>query len=101
MYARKKRTNYQDKVKDAILKDAIKCVKLKEMNVTDAALEFKIPRQTLEDKINGNHPGTYGRSTALSAKDETVLLSYIKYMASIGHPLNVAEIKTFAWSVGK
>ena len=97
MYARKKRTNYQD----LLFKSAIKSVEEKKLSVSAAARKYDIPRQTLSDKVKSKHNGTYGGRTALSTDDENVLVEYIKYMGAVGHPLNVSEIKAFAWSVGK
>lgn len=94
---RRKRKEYQD----AAIQAAISSVAKGEHNVTQAAEYFMVPRQTLADKIHKKHTGKYGRKTALSMDDKKALEGYIMYMASIGHPLNVSNVKIFAWSVGK
>ena len=97
MYAQKKRLDYRKEK----LSDAVKSVKKGERNILQAATEFGVPRSTLTDKLKNNHPGVYGKKTALSSEDEEILVGYINYMASINHPLSVSDIKIFAWSVGK
>lgn len=83
------------------LRSAVESVTNGERNTTQAAKLFGIPRQTLADKVSGKHLSVYGGRTALSEEDENTLFEYVMYMASIGHPLTVADIKIFAWSVGK
>ena len=94
---RVKRRAYRD---DAV-ENATKSVKMKKYSITQAAKEYGVPRQTLADKMKDRHPKKYGRNTILSTEDEKTLLNYITYMASIGHPLNISEIKLFAWSIAK
>lgn len=57
---------------------------------------------TLSDRINArwktNKPG---RHTGLYEDEENTLVHYIKYMASIAHPLSVPAIKALAWSIAK
>ena len=83
------------------LQSAVESVNKGERNLLQASKIFGVPRQTLADKVNGRHPGSYGGRTTLSEEDEEVLVQYVLYMASIGHPLTVADVKCFAWSVGK
>ena len=72
------------------------------MSLCKAQKEFGIPKQTLSDRINGRWKSTKpGRTTALFQEEETALINYIKYMASIAHPLSVAAIKAFAWLISK
>ena len=87
--------------RDDALEQAVRKVKTKKLNVTQAAKEFGVPRQTLADKIKDTHPKKYGCNTKLSEEDESILLEYITYMASVGHPLNIGEVKLFAWSIGR
>ena len=94
---RQKRRQYSTET----LRSAVESVSNGERNITQAATLFGIPRQTLADKVGGKHVSTYGGRTALSAEDENTLFEYVMYMASIGHPLTVADVKVFAWSVGK
>ena len=83
------------------LQSAVESVNKDGRKVLEASKTFGVPRTTLADKVNGRHTGTYGGTTALSGEDEEALVQYILYMASIGHPLTVPEVKCFAWSVGK
>ncbi len=83
------------------LQSAIESVNKGGKSVLEASKIFGVPRQTLADKVNCRHTGVYGGTTALSGEDEEALVQYILYMASIGHPLTVADVKCFAWSVGK
>ena len=77
-------------------------VQNRELNVTKAALLYGIPRQTLKDKISGKYNNkNAGRTTELTAEEEIVLVSYIKYMASISQPLTISAIKLFAWAISK
>lgn len=86
---------------EATLQLAVESVGKKTLNVTQAANLYKIPRQTLADKVTGNHGGKYGKQPALSAEDEKLLAEYVKYMGSINYPLSVSDIKVFASSIAK
>ena len=60
------------------------------MSLCKAQKEFGIPKQTLSDRINGRWKSKKpGRTIALFQEEETALINYIKYMASIAHPLSV------------
>lgn len=86
---------------DETLRSAIESINIGERNATQAARFYGIPRQTLVDKISNKHEGKYGGKTALSIEDENALVGYVLYMASIGNPLTVSDVKVFAWSIGK
>ena len=87
--------------RDDALEQAIKRVDDKKANVTQAAKDYGIPRQTLVDKMKKSHPKKYGSTTKLSEEDEAILVEYITYMASVGYPLSVSEVKLFALSIAK
>ena len=69
---------------------AVSVVQSGAMSKRKAALTFGIPRSTLLDKLSGKAPvGTnLGKPCVLNAAEESVLVDYVKLMASIGYPLN-------------
>ena len=72
------------------------------MSLCKAQKEFGVPKQMLSDQIDGRWKSTKpGRITALFEEEETALINYIKYMASIAHLLSVPAIKAFAWAISK
>ena len=97
MYSIKKRCNYQN----ASMENALADVKNGTRTVSDAARHHQVPRSTLDHKVNNRHAGAFGGQTKLSGEEETALVKYIDYMDKIGHPLGVAEVKMFAWSIAK
>ena len=84
------------------MKAAIECVNNGEMNVTDAAKLYQIPRQTLDDWVKRKYDKDgSGPKTELTAEEEDVLVKYCLYMAKCNHPLSVNHIKAFAWAMSK
>ena len=74
----------------------------KGMSINRAAKEFGVPKQTISDRRNQRWKTSIpGRPTELTQVEETALINYIKYMASIAQPLTVTGIKPFAWSIAK
>ena len=74
----------------------------KGMSINKASKEFGVPKQTISDRRNQRWKTTVsGRPTELTTVEETTLINYTKYMASIAQPLTVAGIKFFAWSLAK
>ena len=72
------------------------------MTLCKAKKEFGVPKQILSDRINGRWKSTKpGRTTVLFEEEETALINYIKYMASVAHPLSVPAIKAFEWAISK
>ncbi|XP_057315530.1 uncharacterized protein LOC130656643 [Hydractinia symbiolongicarpus] len=72
------------------------------MSLNKAQKEFGVPKQTLSDRIRGKYRTTKaGRKTEMTPEEETMLIHYIKYMASIAHPLSISAIKAFAWNIVK
>ena len=72
------------------------------MSLCKAHNEFGVPKQTLSDRITRKYKTNKpGRRTALVEDEENALIHYIKYMASIAHPLSVPTIKAFAWNIAK
>lgn len=51
------------------------------ISVWNASKKFKIPYQTLKEKIDGTHNGKIGVSTILSAEDESELAEWIRERA--------------------
>ena len=74
------------------LQSAVESV-IKGETLLQASKTFGVPRTTLADKVGGRHPGAYGGRTTLSEEDEEALFQYVLYMASIGHPLTVGDVK--------
>ena len=97
MYSLKKRCAYED----IALKNATNDVRKGIRTVSDASRYHNVPRSTLDHRIKGRHGEKYGGKTKLSEDDESALVDYIQYMDVIGHPLGIAEVKTFAWSISK
>ena len=85
-----------------IMKLAIEAVNSNDMNATEAAKVYQVPRQTLVDRINGKfgREGA-GRNSELTHDEEQVLVNYCLFMAKISQPLSVAHIKAFAWAIAK
>jgi len=72
------------------------------MSICKASKEFGVPKQTISDRENQRWKTTTpGRPTELSADEETALIDYIKFMATIAQPLTVPGIKAFAWAILK
>ena len=60
---------------------------------------IKIPRKTLSDRVNLKHTELAGHPTVLTQKEEKARFSYIEYMAKQRFPLNIKQIKDFAWAI--
>ena len=59
------------------------------ISISAAAREFNVPRKTLSDKINNNHPLKPGRQTCLSTEMEDIIVKYIQYMYEHAFPLTI------------
>ena len=73
---------------------AVLVVRTDAMNKRKAVLTFGIPRSTLMDKLSGKAPvGTnQGKPCVLTADEESVLVDYVKLMASIGYTVERKEL---------
>ena len=81
---------------------AIDMVNNEGVNLTQAAKICGVPRQTLKDRISNKYQKAgAGRPTELTMEEETELVRYIKFMAKIGHPLKINQIKCFAGDIAK
>ena len=80
---------------------AIEDITENNMSISAAARKHGIPRLTLSDRVNGRRTAKHGRLTELNKDEEQSLVTYIKYMAAIAHPLSVTAIKAFAWEISK
>ena len=60
---------------------AMSAVEKKERTIYSAAARFSVPRKTLDDRIKGRvkHGTSPGPVTALTLKQEEVLVSYLLY----------------------
>jgi len=66
------------------------------MSICKASKEFGVPKQTISDRRNQRwKTSTPGRPTELSVDEESALIDYIKFMATIAQPLTVPGIKAF------
>ena len=84
------------------MSDALENIKKGKMTIGKASKHFKIPKMTLSDRVNKRwKTNKIGRKNDLTDEQEKALVYYIKYMASIAHPLTVAIIKQFAWVISK
>ena len=84
------------------MSDAVENIKKGKMTIGKASKHFKIPKMTLSDRVNKRwKTNKIGRKNDLTDEQEKALVYYIKYMASIAHPLTVAIIKQFAWVISK
>lgn len=94
----RKNRNYSDE--DMV--NALEMIKEKGISLGEAYRQFKIPKQTLSDRVNGKYKSTkMGRPTELTSEEEEALVYYIHYMASIAYPLTITQIKIFAWDIAK
>ena len=83
------------------MSDALKDIK-NGLSLGRAMKKYGIPKQTLSDgKNNTWKTTTLGTPNELSAVEESALIHYVKYMASIAYPLGVPKIKIFAWSLSR
>ena len=84
------------------MSDTVENIKKGKMTIWKASKHFKIPKMTLSDRVNKRwKTNKIGRKNDLTDEQEKALVYYIKYMASIAHPLTVAIIKQFAWVISK
>ena len=84
------------------MENAIRCIKKGEMTIGNASKTFGIPKMILPDRVNKRWKSTIiGCKNVLSDEQENALVYYIKYMASIAHPLSASAIKQFACVISK
>ena len=67
-------------------------------SVRGAAIEYSVPRKTLEDRVSGRvgHGAKPGVPTVLTEIEEDSLVTYLVHMASCGFPLTRTMVKAFA-----
>lgn len=90
-----RKTKKGDEYSKIDLSFAMDAVKSKRMTVCAAAKQYKIPRPTLYDHINGRRgikSKTMGRSTALGPQLEEKLSNLIRIMDKYGQGLSRKEI---------
>lgn len=59
---------------------------------------YKLPYQTLLDKIKNKHPNPSGQPTVLKKEEEEILVKWVHHMAEIGFPVTKEQ---FLHSVGR
>ena len=71
------------------------------ISVSGAAMQFQVPRKTLDGRVKGRvqHGTKSDPGTALTAKEEGALASYLLYMAERGFPLTVNMAQAFASAI--
>ena len=83
--------------------EALKKCRAQEMNITNAAKTYNVPRKTMTDRLKRKVEDNCcnGRRTVLNPTEENSLCSYIEYMATRGFPLTINQIIMFAWCIDK
>ena len=88
----KRKYKQYDEIK---MQEAIDCVE-DGMSKYQAAIKFKVPRKTLENRISKGAPQKPGTYTHLSTEDEEQLLKYIMFMSDAGTPVTPKWIRETA-----
>lgn len=83
-----KRCQYSAEDMEAAVED----VKSGKRNTIEASKEHKVPISTLRDRLNGIHTGQYGRTTTLSADEESEIVRWIEDCAKLGQPLSKEQV---------
>lgn len=96
--------NYRHRYLQETLDKAIEAVKEKRMSLREAALHFKVPRTTLNDRVLFSK-NTLGRPTVLSMKEEKIFVERLMMMGDWGFPLTTKDmchlIKDYLDSLGR
>ena len=89
--------------KDDDMVKAMKALKDDGVSLRSAAINFNVPRKTLEDSVKGKtqHGVKPGPRTVLTMEEEDSLVLYLVYMSKCGFPLTRTMIKAFAWAISK
>ena len=61
-----------------------------------AAKIYKIPRQTLSDKVHGTHPGSIGKPTTFTKEEEMKMSAYGITMAKMGYGVTTRDLSALA-----
>lgn len=62
------------------------------MSQKAASLQFKVPRTTIVDKVNENHPMKHGHPTVLSKEDEQLIAETLGVVSDWGFPLTPKDL---------
>ena len=85
---------------DEDIESALNDITEKHISISQAAKDYNIPRKTLADRKNKRwNSDKVGHHTKLTPKEESSLKNYIFYIASHAFPLNIKQIKGFAWAI--
>lgn len=81
------------------LKAAISAVKNDEFSVRAAAIQYKIPRKTLERRLkkNNDKKGPMGPSSVFGEENEKKFVAHIKTMQAKGFPLTMKDVRIMAF----
>jgi hypothetical protein len=83
---------------ESAMNDAIKAVKEEGQSVRAAALEYGVPRTTLQDRVTDVHGPQHGRPTHLHPDEEELLVEHIKLLADWGFPMTQVDVTVFVKS---
>ena len=75
------------------LADAVKAIKSGKMSYRKAQEYFRIPRSTLENKVNRTNPKSIGTPSVLNKEEEKMLVHGILRAAHWGYPLDSTDIR--------
>ncbi len=90
---------YKSNYSSQDLAEAISAVETGTMKSWKAAKEYKIPKGTLINKLNGLHPRKPGPPTLFSEEEEASLVSAISALGDWNFPLTPFEVRLLAKSV--
>ena len=74
------------------LDEAVKAVEAG-MSQRLAAKEFKVPRGTLQNRLQGKHPGKYGGQPVFSNEEEISFATHLSTLADWGFPVGYLETR--------
>ena len=83
------------------IKAAVQSVNAAKLTITQAAREYKVPRQTVSDHVHKEMKYTTGNDRMLNDEEEEALVGYCKYMASHGFPLSRKRARCYVIEIVK
>lgn len=76
----------------AILEECLEEVKSGELSAYSASKSYKIPINTIKNKIRNKHVEEVGRPTALSRQEEVIIKGHIKVLSDKGLPIGFHDV---------
>ncbi|CAG4974201.1 unnamed protein product [Colias eurytheme] len=86
------------KYTDEELQNALLKTRSGELTAYKASKLYKVPYQTLLDKLKNKHTNPAGHATVLTKDEEELIVKWVLHMADIGFPVSKEELLL---SVGK